>query len=529
MPYTHFHNWSFHTHHQRPKGGPHDRAVRRRQRPWKIGFFVALVVSLLWFGYVSGWYNRFLDTGAARESNDGSSVLETARTPPREESAGSFAAAPSAPVGHMPPTLKLTPAMQQAPPPVSRSTIFPQPTLPAGGQLPVPHTPVATGMAVPSQLMVTPIASPRRTATPSPTPSSTITPTPNPILPPHRRHLAEKEYTLTLINAERKKAGVRPLVLGTNNAAQLHAESALANCFSSHWGMDGLKPYHRYSLAGGYQSNGENGHGLDYCYKASDWIAPVASIRKEIEEAIAGWTRSPGHRRNLLDPLHHKVNIGIAWDRFNEVQFHHFEGEYVTYSSPPSLENGILTLNGQGKNGVQFSKARDLSVQIYFDPPARPLNVGQLARTYCYTTGVVVASLREPLTGNRFWPTHPGTTTYTPCPDPYEVSPDASPPRSASEAQTLWARAANTIFMPKTITFQWITAESWEVSDSSFSLRADLGKLLDEHGDGIYTLLVWGPLKGRSQTEVISEVVFFWRNPGPNTYAPSNWPDDSAR
>ena len=74
MPYTHFHNWSFHTHHQRPKGGPHDRAVRRRQRPWKIGFFVALVVSLLWFSYVSGWYNRFLDTGAARESNDGSSV-----------------------------------------------------------------------------------------------------------------------------------------------------------------------------------------------------------------------------------------------------------------------------------------------------------------------------------------------------------------------------------------------------------------------------------------------------------------------
>ena len=144
------------------------------QRPWKIGFFVALVVSLLWFSYVSGWYNRFLDTGVARESNDGSSVLETARTPSREESAGSFAAAPSAPVGHMPPTLKLTPAMQQAPPPVSRSTIFPQPTLPAVVQVAVPHTPVATGMAVPSQLMVTPIASPRRTATPSPTPSSTL-------------------------------------------------------------------------------------------------------------------------------------------------------------------------------------------------------------------------------------------------------------------------------------------------------------------------------------------------------------------
>ena len=38
MPYSHFHNWSFHTHHRRPKGGNHYNATRRRQRPWRIGF-----------------------------------------------------------------------------------------------------------------------------------------------------------------------------------------------------------------------------------------------------------------------------------------------------------------------------------------------------------------------------------------------------------------------------------------------------------------------------------------------------------
>ena len=80
----------------------------------------------------------------------------------------------------------------------------------------------------------------------------------------------EKDYMLALINSERRKAGVNPVVLGTNNAAQLHAESSLADCVSSHWGTDGLKPYMRYSLAGGYQSNGENGHGLDYCIKSSE-------------------------------------------------------------------------------------------------------------------------------------------------------------------------------------------------------------------------------------------------------------------
>ena len=37
--------------------------------------------------------------------------------------------------------------------------------------------------------------------------------------------------------------------------------------------MDGLKPYMRYSLAGGYQANGENGSGLNYCIKAGDGFA----------------------------------------------------------------------------------------------------------------------------------------------------------------------------------------------------------------------------------------------------------------
>ena len=45
-PYSHYHNWSFHTHHNRPKGGNHYRAVRRRQRPWRIGFLVGVTVVI---------------------------------------------------------------------------------------------------------------------------------------------------------------------------------------------------------------------------------------------------------------------------------------------------------------------------------------------------------------------------------------------------------------------------------------------------------------------------------------------------
>ncbi len=51
MPYTHYHDFSIHTHHHRPKGGRHYRAVRRRQRPWTIAFTIALLLGALWVAW----------------------------------------------------------------------------------------------------------------------------------------------------------------------------------------------------------------------------------------------------------------------------------------------------------------------------------------------------------------------------------------------------------------------------------------------------------------------------------------------
>ena len=215
-----------------------------------------------------------------------------------------------------------------------------------------PHLAMAaqlTNMPTPTKAVVAlPTLAPLRTVrilTPVPTVNvSTITPEPN------LRHIEEKHYMLSLINAERKKAGVGAVTLGDNVAAQLHAESALENCFSSHWGIDGLKPYMRYSLAGGYQSNGENGSGLDYCIKASDGYRANGPIEQEIRETMEGWMSSPGHRRNILDPGHKRVNIGIAWDRYNVAMYQHFEGHYVEFKRLPSISNDILSFSGTTKN-----------------------------------------------------------------------------------------------------------------------------------------------------------------------------------
>ena len=346
--------------------------------------------------------------------------------------------------------------------------------------------------------------------------TSTLAPT---LAATELRHLEAKRYMLELINAERAKAGLNTVAPGDNIAAQLHAEIALANCFSSHWGIDGLKPYMRYSLAGGYQSNGENSHGLDYCIKASDSYSAAGSIKTRIDKAMDGWMNSSGHRRNILDPAHHKVNIGIAYDRYNTAMYQHFEGDYVEYDRMPAIANGILSLSGATKNGAQFSEKGDLGVGIFYDPPPHELTRGQVARTYCYDNGHQLASLRWPLTGGSFWTSDTFTTTHRPCASPYDVPASAPVPRSHNEAHQIWQQAYNASQsqVSQTITVPWITASEWTASGETFAVRADISQLLRRHGDGVYSLMIWGTIAG--EDVVISQYSIFHGAAPPDTYS----------
>lgn len=210
------------------------------------------------------------------------------------------------------------------------STATPTPT-----ETPEP-TPIVTLTPTPT---ITITLTPAPTNTPWPTSTPTPMPTSTPVPPPHARHLAEKNLMLELINAERASAGLFPVTLGDNVAAQLHAESALENCFTGHWGIDGLKPYMRYSLAAGYQSNGENGVGKRFCVREGMRFRPNDPIEEEIRDAMIGLMESPGHRRNILRSSHRKVNIGLAWDRYNIAFYQHFEGDYVEYDELPTIED----------------------------------------------------------------------------------------------------------------------------------------------------------------------------------------------
>lgn len=362
------------------------------------------------------------------------------------------------------------------------------------------------------------------TSTPTPNPTHTPIPTPTPTPVPNLRHIDAKRYMLSLINHERVAAGVPAVSLGDNIAAQLHAEASLEGCFSSHWGADGLKPYMRYSLAGGYQSNGENGHGSDYCItvqsRSSDGYRyrPIDSIAQEIEEAMEGWMDSPGHRRNILGKHHKKVNVGLAWDRYNFKAYQHFEGDYVKYDRLPVIDDGVLVMSGRVKNGAHFNEDRDLGVQIYYDTPPYPLTRGQLSLTYCYDSGRLIASLRPPLPSNRFYPEDEFTRSYEPCISPYHIPTNIPAPRSADEAHEFWQAAydASQRRAGQLIRVPWITALEWTTGGEVFSVTTDLHSLLAEYGRGVYTVTVWAVISG--ERAVVSEYSIFHGVTPPGTY-----------
>ena len=379
------------------------------------------------------------------------------------------------------------------------ATPAPNPTAaPAPTTTPTP-TPTEDPTVTPTRI---PTNSPTVTPTPSDTPSPTFTaiptvtntPTVNPTPIPTtasgltQSELTEaREYALSLINNARTTAGLNEVTLDDNSAAQSHAEDMRSNCTFSHWGTDGLKPYMRYTLAGGHYYSAENISGIDFCPADPDrYIAK--SIVEEIDEAMDGLLTSPGHLRNILNPNHLKVNLGISYQRPNLWLVQLFVGDYVEYETKPKIEAGQLTLSGDARNGASVA-GRSLGIQVYYDQSPHELTRGQLHHTSCGNNGQIIASLRPPLEPNSFYTSDCYSQSGTECNDPYDVPEDV--PTASSyfdskpDAQVRYQHDA-----------VWITATDWSVTNDSYAISADISNLINQHGDGVYTIVLWGEIDG---------------------------------
>ena len=298
---------------------------------------------------------------------------------------------------------------------------------------------------------------------------------------------------LDLINEARADAGVLPVELGDNRAAQIHAENLAEACAGGHWGLDGTKPAMRYSLAGGYQVNAENVSAIHWCADTTD------PMDIQIKDSMDVLMASSGHRAVLLGHLQRRVNLGLAFNPYGYlVTVQHFEGDYVHHDVLPSIEGGLLQIQGQLRNGALVSASEDLDVQVWYDPPPRSANRGQLAQTSCAGPGRQVAEL-NPLPPGRTsvsWP--PFEKAHTFCQTPHDFPPDTQRPRSSSEAVQAWQAAKLRRAEQEEVHLQvsWVPATTWHTDGTEFAVTADLGEVLEEYGPGVYTVLVWAPVNG---------------------------------
>lgn len=108
---------------------------------------------------------------------------------------------------------------------------------------------------------------------------------------------ASEAQMLTMMNRERKKAGFGLLTADEELArvARDHARDMLERGYFSHYTPEGLSPFDRMEEAGiVYQFAGEN-----------------LAFAPDVEIAMEGLMKSPGHRANILSPNFKKAGIGV--------------------------------------------------------------------------------------------------------------------------------------------------------------------------------------------------------------------------
>ena len=117
---------------------------------------------------------------------------------------------------------------------------------------------------------------------------------------------ADPQEILELVNAEREKAGVAPLVMhdSLNKSAQLKADDMWNRDYRGHYlpeDPNATLTLEMYSYVEPYcESSSEN---LSFSTDGSDLTS---------DESIRWWMNSPPHKKAILDPVYTLTGIGVS-------------------------------------------------------------------------------------------------------------------------------------------------------------------------------------------------------------------------
>jgi uncharacterized protein YkwD len=217
-------------------------------------------------------------------------------------------------------------------------------------------------------------------------------------LPPDVQSL--KNLMLDLINADRTEAGVSPVIWDdmAELVGQNHTEDMADNGFFSHWNMAGEGPDHRYGAIGGLDTTFENIHTFWYRFDDGSPV-PIDDWEAVVREAEIGLMNSPGHRRNILDPAHTHVGVGIAYNpelgQFWLAQ--EFVNHYIRLQPLPQKMSLGSTYTLQGE---LLPMAHSPLINLAYSPFLKPMSKAELANTDTYASSAEFFEAINPTLNN---------------------------------------------------------------------------------------------------------------------------------
>lgn len=209
------------------------------------------------------------------------------------------------------------------------------------------------------------------------------------------------QAALDAINTDRRQAGLAPVRLSDNQAAQAHAEDVFQTKQISHWTTEGEKPYMTYTNHGGTGSVHQNvaiaGFGpkeYDNCRSLliiCERIDPVNAIKELQYEMMHNDEEccDNGHRDNILDPHHTHVSIGISYDSYYLALVQNFENDP---GLDVTVDEGYVSIIGDVPKGAELDH-----VVVYYDELPTPSAYEENKRMISYGTGELAASVFAPL------------------------------------------------------------------------------------------------------------------------------------
>lgn len=188
---------------------------------------------------------------------------------------------------------------------------------------------------------------------------------------------------LEMVNEERAVAKVQPVAmdpLATRVATQ-HAAEMATHEFASHWGRDGLKPYQRYSFAGGTDATQENVSAAD-----NTWSNKMSDLKQDTSYLhLRFYQEQPpndGHRQTILAPQHTHVGFGIAVEKLRLRLVELFVARYVEVGETPRVAKPKSVVRFAAK---MLKRDHSLShVEVFYEPLPKPPELSWLNEPRSY-------------------------------------------------------------------------------------------------------------------------------------------------